>query len=81
MSVLKLYDCSLNCFSPKHRKESLGPKENDIMFDLKTYSKNLNIKFVNNYKDSDRIITNTTYTKQIVNYSNKNNIVDENMYK
>ena len=35
MTKLKIYDCSLNSFAPQHRVANLGPKENDLMFDLK----------------------------------------------
>lgn len=74
MTKLKIYDCSLNSFAPKHRSESLGPKENDLMFDLKRYQDVLGVVFIDDYKLADRIITNTTYTPEIINWSKKNSI-------
>lgn len=71
---LKIYDCSINKFAPTHRKYSMGNKQNDIMADLKLYANKLNIVFVNSYKQADAIITNTTYTPDIVKYANQNNV-------
>lgn len=71
---MKIYDCSINWFAPEHRTESLGPKENDMMFDLKRYQIELGIEFVDDYKLADRIITNTTYTPNILEWSDKKNI-------
>lgn len=72
--MLKIHDCSINPFAPKHRNESFGPKENDIMSDLKKYSSELGISFVRDFRDADKIITNTTYTTEIVRYAAEENI-------
>jgi glycosyltransferase involved in cell wall biosynthesis len=64
--MITVYDCSLNDFAPKHRPSNLGPKENDIMFDLKKYQKELGIQFIDDFTKADRIITNTTYTPEIL---------------
>lgn len=74
MKKLKIYDCSLNWFAPAHRIDNLVPKENDMMFDLKKYQKVLGIEYVDDYKLADRIITNTTYTPEILEWSDKHNI-------
>jgi glycosyltransferase involved in cell wall biosynthesis len=67
--MIKIFDCSLNSFAPSHRPNSLGPKENDIMFDLKKYSSLYGFEYVENYKKSDVIITNTNYPEYILNTS------------
>jgi len=59
--MIKIFDCSLNNTAPKHRQESLGPKENDIMRDLKRYAHLYDFKYVSDFKDADVIITNTTF--------------------
>jgi len=74
MANLKIYDCSLNSFSPEHRINSLGSKENDIMADLRKHQLDLSIDFVSDYKNADRIITNTTYTPYILKFAKENNI-------
>lgn len=72
---MKIFDCSINDFADKHRDESLGPKENDMMFDLKKYQDELYISFVSDYREAEVIITNTTYTPAIIKYANENKIV------
>lgn len=72
--MLKVYDCSINLFAPEHRKESLGPRENDMMADLKVYANKLGLIFVDNYIEADRIITNTTYTTEIIEHANNKRI-------
>jgi diguanylate cyclase (GGDEF)-like protein len=72
--MIKIYDCSINSYAPKHRADSLGSKENDIMLDLKKYQSKLSVMFVPDYKKADRVITNTTYTPAILKYAAKNNI-------
>lgn len=72
--MIKIFDASINKHAPKHRVNSLGPKENDMMFDLKRYSNELGIQFVDDFHLADRIITNTTYTPEIIEWSNSKNI-------
>lgn len=66
--MITVYDCSLNNYAPKHRLENLGPVENDLMHDLKKYQKELGIQFIDDFHIADRIITNTTYTPEILKY-------------
>lgn len=67
---MKIFDCSINEISNAlHDKSSLGPIENDIMSDLKKYSKVFGHEFVDDYKKSDVIITNTMYPDKILRYS------------
>ena len=72
--MLKIYDCSINSYAPCHITSNLGPKENDMMFDLKRYQEVLGVKFVDDYNIADRIITNTTYTPEIIKHAIVNNI-------
>src|ERR1035437_1731173 len=72
---MRISDCSINTTSNKlHNKLSLSSIENDIMKDLRKYSNLFNIEFVDDYRLSDIIITNTSYPDDILEYSNKNNI-------
>jgi len=71
--MIKFFDCSLNN-EYSHRSISLGPKENDIMKDLKEFSQTHNFSSIDNYKYADIIITNTIFTKEILKHSLKNNI-------
>lgn len=72
---MKIFDCSINNYSNRvHDINSLGPIENDIMSDLKKYSKIFSHEFVDDYKKSDLIITNTTYPDNILEWCRIHNI-------
>jgi glycosyltransferase involved in cell wall biosynthesis len=72
---MRIFDCSINTTSNKlHNKLSLGSIENDIMKDLRKYSNLFNVEFVDDYKLSDIIITNTSYPDDILEHSIKHNI-------
>ena len=71
----KYYDCSINKESDLlHRSVSLGPVENDMMFDLGKYAKDFGWERIYDYKKSDLIITNGFYPEEILNWSIKNSI-------
>lgn len=64
--MIKYHDCSINNEAPVHRERSLGPKENDIMRDLKKYAYFHNFEHVSDPEEADVIITNTTFTQDIL---------------
>lgn len=66
MKVLKVFDCSNSYFRSSHRPISKGPKDNDILADLKKYQDKLNLKFVPSIDDADVIITNDVFTPKAV---------------
>ena len=69
------YDCSNNRVSNTlHSVKSFGPKENDIMHDLCRYAGNYGFNRVSDYKLADIIITNTFYSKEVLEWSELNNI-------
>ena len=71
----KYFDCSINDISNQlHNKESFGPIENDIMYDLNQYSHLFGFKRTYNYKEADIFITNTIYPIDILEWSNKHSI-------
>jgi glycosyltransferase involved in cell wall biosynthesis len=57
-----------------HREMSLGPKENDVMKDLKIYCFQHHFLPTNHFKDADIIITNTIFSDDIIEYAIKNHI-------
>lgn len=65
--MLKIYDCSNSSERHKHEKFKLGPKENDIVKDLKYYSKYFGFEFVENVKNCDVIFTNDIFPSNIKN--------------
>lgn len=73
--MVNYYDCSINELSNHHHiRSNMGPKENDIMRGLATYAANFGYKRVYNYEEANIVITNTTYTDDILNWCDKNNI-------
>ena len=71
----KFYDCSVNELSDLlHNKSSLGPIENDIMFDLGKYANYYGWERVYDYKKADLIITNGFYTSDILEWTRKYSI-------
>jgi glycosyltransferase involved in cell wall biosynthesis len=62
---MKLFDCSFNDTAPQHRDVSNGPKNNDIMSDLKKYASEFSVEYVTSWKCADAIITNTTFPDYI----------------
>ena len=72
---MRIFDCSISSESNKlHDSNSLGPPQNDIMSDLRKYSELYGVEFVDDYKQSDVIITNTVYPDYILKYSDMNKI-------
>ena len=65
-NTMKIFDCSINGYAPAHRVNSFGNVENDMMSALKKYATQLGISFVDKYNKADCIITNTTYTPDII---------------
>jgi len=73
--IKKYYDCSINSLSNKlHNNNSYGPIENDIMRDLTKYAHLYNFERVYDYKESDIIVTNTTYPIDILEWADKKDI-------
>lgn len=71
----KFFDCSINDISnSNHGGSSLGPIENDVMFDLGKYSNYFGWERTYDYKQSDLIITNGFYTNDILKWSEKYSI-------
>lgn len=66
MRKYRIYDCSNSNDRPKHRKESRGPKENDIMRGLKKHAALFFYEFVDQPQDADVIITNDVYPQHIL---------------
>ena len=66
--MIKIFDCSINN-EYKHRKGSLGPKENDIMMDLKKYVSLYDCIFVKSLDECDVIITNTVFPTDVWQHS------------
>lgn len=58
---LKIFDCSNSSERPPHRDNSFGPKENDIVADLKKYSSSFGATFVNSIDDCNIIFTNDVF--------------------
>jgi len=65
--MIKIFDCSNSPERPEHRHNSGGPKENDIILDLKKYSSQYDCEFVNDYKNCDVILTNDIFPKELQN--------------
>jgi len=65
--IIRIYDCSNSPERPKHDSENMGPAENDIMRDLKKYSKTYNFEFVDNVDDAVVVITNDVFPSDIKN--------------
>ena len=64
--MIKIHDCSDNFTAPIHRDISFGSRQNDIMFDLKKHAESFSFQYVDDWKEADVIITNTTFPPKII---------------
>lgn len=65
MDKIKIYDCSNSAERPAHLESNLGPKENDIMADLKVYCPN-SFVFTNDPSEADVLITNDVFPTELL---------------
>jgi glycosyltransferase involved in cell wall biosynthesis len=63
---MKIYDCSNSLERPRHRSESYGPPENDVMRYLKENAHKYEAEWVRTPRDADVVMTNDVFPKDIL---------------